>query len=590
MGDYAEFRLLLAPDVVNKGNWSVAVDECPIPGLAGAKGSVTPSVTRADLAVLRSRNGWPNTNALRDIGDAVWRSVMSPQAEAAFLSSLQVVAGSPRGLRLVVVIQGQESEVPNPLMVRLSELPVEALFHTEHHFLATDLTTPISRSLQFRADRAPETVALPLRVLVAIASPLDKPTAKVEEEVEVIEKAVAGLRGPGGKLEVDFLPRVTREGLVAQLATKPYHVLHFIGHGGFDEVGDVEAPRAHLCFVRPDSDLSDPTDADTLAVLLRNTSVRLMVLTACASAAPTPAGPQAADPGPLGTGAFDGMAQRLVAGVSGLTSAVAMQFDLEDLAAVEFSKAFYTNLLRPGLPLDEVVTLARKALVAQLQAGHRAWVTPAVYWRCKNGNVFEIDASVGELDPQTLRGLQEIDFQLTVLRTNVEKISMEPTTAGPVVDALRLDWIAGMEKLLARRNELLGETVRARGGRIAAGQEISCTLSLRVRQPANVGLVQFRVEYPEDKLAYLRSESTAGAGSPVATAVLAGGALQVVVVDPGVGQPVPAGEKELGSLRFAVRPGVLPSVVDLRLSTVQMTADNKSTTIAGVDGLVFVER
>src|SRR5688500_3249395 len=125
MGEYAEFRLLLSPDLVNKGRWTVAVDECPVANLAGPKGSVAPDVTRADLATLRSRNGWPNTTALRQIGAAVWRSVMSPQAEAAFLTSLQFVAGSPKGLRLVVVVQGQENEVPNPTMVRLSELPVE---------------------------------------------------------------------------------------------------------------------------------------------------------------------------------------------------------------------------------------------------------------------------------------------------------------------------------------------------------------------------------------------------------------------------------------------------------------------------------
>jgi hypothetical protein len=431
---------------------------------------------------------------------------------------------------------------------------------------------------------------LPLRVLVAIASPSDKPPASIDDEVQVVEKAVQDLTGPGGQLEVDFLRGVTRAELAAQLTAKPYHVLHFIGHGGFDEVGDVEAPRAHLCFLRTDSDLSDPTDADTLSIILRNSSVRLVLLTACSSAAPGPAAPTVTiDPGPLGTGAFDGMAQRMVAGVSGVTAAVAMQFDLEEHAAVEFSKSFYSNLLRANVSVDEVVTLARRALVARLEAGHRAWVTPAVYWRCKGGNVFEIDRAVTKLDDRTLRELQDIDSQLVVYRDHVVKIAAHPAEPGSPIESLRLDWIAQIEGLLARRCELVGESVRVHGGRTVAGGEVECRMSVRLHQPGTVGLLQFRVEFPEDKLTYVRSEATAGMSAPPAAAILSGGALLVVLAAPGGGAPWPAGDHEIGVLRFSVMRDVPPSLIDIRVGGAELLKDNQRTVVAPIDGVVFIE-
>jgi hypothetical protein len=590
VSDYAEFRLVLSPDLIMQGSWTVAVDECPVAGLIGPKGSVAPQITRADLAALRSRNGWPNPTSLREIGTAVWKSVMSPGAEAAFLASLQQVAGSPKGLRVVLVLQGQENEVvADTAKVRLSELPVEVLYNDAHHFIGTDLTTPISRSLQQRPDRPPERIVPPLRVLVAVASPSDKPPANIAQELDVVMQATRNLSGPGRMLDVDYIQRATRGEVQAQLAAKPYHVLHFIGHGGFEDIGGVEAPRAYLAFVRPDSDLSDPTDADTLSIMLRNSGVRLVVITACSSAAPTPPVAGLVDAGPLGSAAFDGLAQRLVAGVSGVTAAVAMQFDLEATAAVAFSRSFYENLLRPELPLDAVVTLARLALVAQLQAGHRAWVTPAVYWRAQDGRVFHVDPASTALDDDTLRMLQDCESQLGVYREYVERIAGQPTEAGSPLESLRLDWIAKIEELLTTRSQLFGESVRLRGGRAAAGATVTCRLSLRLRQPATVSLFQVRINYPEDKLAYAGSLAAPGEQTPPAVALLGDGALQVVVVDPAGGQQWVTGDHEMGQLCFAVGPTVPSSVIDIRLSGVQLARNGQSSAIAPIDAVVFVD-
>lgn len=584
MPDYAEFRMVVSPDLANQGQWTTEIVKCPVVGLAGPQGTVMPMVTQAQLATLRSRNGWPNPQVLEQIGTSVWQSVMNPTVQAAFFSSLQKSVNEGTKLRLVIVLQGQEN-VANPAAILLSELPVESLYHPLEHFIATSLTTPVSRSFKQDPDRPALKIGLPLRVLVAVACPSDKPLANIAQEVQVINQAVGHL---GHVLDIEVLQQATRDELRKRLRSKPYHVLHFIGHGGFDVVGDVEVPRAHLCFIRPDSTDSDPTDADTLSVLLRNSGVRLVVMTACSSAAPVPPGAGQLDTGPLGTRAFDGMAQRLVAGVSGVTATVAMQFDLEGVAAVEFTRAFYDSLLVPGRPIDEVVTIARQALIAQLQAGHRAWITPAVYSRCVDGKVFDIDLSIQNPDPQALSEIVGIDASVGALRNVLERMAPQPGDQGGRIDSLRTDWIVKINSQLARKAELLKNAVRVDGVGVAPGQEVLCRLSLRISQQGVIGPVAFRLEYPADKLAFLHSEGGADVAGPPPAADQGGGAILVALVAPSGGAPWQPREYELGFIRFAVVPGVAPTVLDLRVTGLQVTRDGQPVAASSIDGMLFV--
>jgi hypothetical protein len=589
VADYAEFRMVVSPDLASPGSWSVTVEKAPVAGFAGPKGSVVSTLTREQLNTLRSRNGWPNPAVLKQIGTAVRQSIFTATAEAAFTASLDSVAQQQRGLRFVLVLQGQENDVVDTNRVRLSEVPIEVLYNDVNQFFATDLATPISRSGQWQPDRPPQRVVLPLRVLVAIASPTDKPPAQMATEVAAIKKVVEPLTA-NKVLQVDFVQQATRSEVAAKLNDKPYDVLHFIGHGGFDVVGDVDAPRAHLCFQRPDG-RSDPTDADTFTVMLRNSSVRLLVITACSSAAPTPPVPgDPVDSGPLGTSAFEGVAQRAVAGVSGVTAAVAMQFDLEDVGAVEFSRAFYTNLTKPGLALDEIVTLARRALVLHLQAGHRAWVTPAVYWRCEGGKVFEIEPLAQPLDAATLQRLQGVNLQLATYRDAVEKILAQPPELRAPLDDLRRGWITEMERLLAERSNLLGDAIEIRGARAPAGQVVTCRLSLRLRTAATIDLIHFRLEYPAGDISFV--DTTAGADAPLPPAVarLDHGKLLAVLVTPSGGTPWPAGEHDLGSVRFAVPPGAPAKVIDIRLTTPHVAQDGQPPlAVTPADGILFVD-
>ena len=97
----------------------------------------------------------------------------------------------------------------------------------------------------------------------------------------------------------------------------------------------------------------------------------MVVLNACRSART-----DAIDP-------FGGMAQGLVQ--QDATAVVAMQFPISDRAAVTFTGEFYGALV-DGLPVDQAVSSARKALLAEFRD---EWATPVLFLRSPDGNIFE---------------------------------------------------------------------------------------------------------------------------------------------------------------------------------------------------------
>ena len=597
MTQYDEFRVVLTPKLNQAGDWVAKVERCPVASLRGRWGFVTPQITRDQLDELRSQAGWPDLAKLKQIGEAVWRSVMPGEVDAAFETCLVTSTDAGRRMRFVLVLQGQENETAASDRVQLSELPIEAIYRDSHQFLATNIVTPVSRSLQLDPDREPSPIMLPLRVLAVVATPGDQSNAEVDEEVKVIEEAVAQLpkSGLASPLVVDYVRSGSRKEMMTRLAQKSYHVLHFIGHGGFAVVGSDPTPQAHLCFVRPGVGLTDPVSADDLTVLLRDTGIKLVVITSCSGAASTPSTPsQQSHPG----GAFDGIAQRLVSGVTGVTAAVAMQFDLEQIAALEFTRVLYQNLLRPELSLDEVITMVRKQLAAGvtgLSTGHRAWVTPVVYWRCRE-RVFEIDAPGAELDDDVHERLRSIEIQLEnyirTLRDFMTEIARQQPDVGHLLteSPLRLGLMAEVSRLLDEKQILLGESVRLEGGRTGAGQEIDCRLTVMLVDPGTVNMVRLQVGYPGDKLTFLGAAEAGNVIGSVTADRLGPGQLEVTLeLAPSERTPWEPGDHDFATLRFSVARGVEPSLLDVQIQTAVVTRHRDSISFRTVDGIVFVE-
>jgi hypothetical protein len=112
-----------------------------------------------------------------------------------------------------------------------------------------------------------------------ISSPTDYPGLDVEHEWSRLNAALAGLVG-NGQVRLERLPEARLSALQRRLRGGEYHVLHFIGHGGFD-------PRTQegVLVLQDEAGKGSLTSAERLGTILHNhRSLRLVVLNACEGA------------------------------------------------------------------------------------------------------------------------------------------------------------------------------------------------------------------------------------------------------------------------------------------------------------------
>jgi hypothetical protein len=569
MAAYDEFRLVVQPAMTPGGGWTVRIDASPIAAQEGNSVTLQPTMLRAQLDELRQA-GFNDLVKLQGIGKAVWSSVLSNALGPSLEASAQLAAAHGRRLRVVLVRLGVDSD-PSPGKVAVSELPFEALFHpTLHQFFAVDDNTPISRGLQVRPDRAAEAVPPPLRVLLIGANPIDKAAAQAVAEIEEIRKALQLL----GDVAVSVSPSGSYDDFRAAMVAARPHVVHFAGHGGYSIVGDDPNPRPHLCFVRPDNGKTFEVDADTLAVEIKNLGVRLVVMTACASAAPAPPGM------PYYCRALEGIAQRLVLGPSGVSAAIAMQFDIESDAAVTFSETFYKHLLKPEVCLDEAVTAARKEISQKKSLGHRAWVNPTVFWRCVDGRVFELDTALNPASITELRGWD------ATLEANLKFLSNFASDAmfGPVQAQKVMTEIRNVEM---KRSELYRQGARLSPETAAAGAVVRVPVLLRISSTGTVDQLAFRLVMPAG-MSFAGAQTPAGAPLPVAQP--APSITDVVIVQPSAGASWTPGEREVASITVAVDAAQVAGLLFPTVENILMRKNGADVPVRGLNPLFFVHR
>jgi hypothetical protein len=177
----------------------------------------------------------------------------------------------------------------------------------------------------------------------------------------------AGAQTEAGLVVLDRLPRPELSELGPWLRHHPTHIIHFIGHGDFDE-----RLREGVLYFQDKRGGRTAVTSSVLGPYLRDHDpLRMVVLNACRSART-----DAVDP-------FGGIAQGLVQ--QDATAVVAMQFPISDRAAVTFTSDFYASLA-DGLPVDQAVTSARKALLSEFRD---EWATPVLFMRSPDGAIFE---------------------------------------------------------------------------------------------------------------------------------------------------------------------------------------------------------
>jgi hypothetical protein len=305
--------------------------------------------------------GSPQMEVAKTLGKGLYDSVFSGDVKDRWRSSQSVAEAQNVGLRLRLRI----TDAPE-----LNDVPWEYLYTASlNQFLLLSDETPLIRYLELPRRIQPLAVDGRLEILVMISSPTDYQGLDVEGEWSRLNEALAGPVG-SGQMRLERLPEARLAVLRRVLSRGEYHILHFIGHAGFDR--ETQDGLLVLC---DEAGRGRPVPAHHLSIILHDhRSLRLVVLNACEGARASGADP------------FAGAAQSLVQ--QGIPAVIAMQFEITDQAAVTFAEAFYAEMA-DGHPVDAALAEARKAILAA--NNDIEWGTPVLYLRAPDGQLFSVN-------------------------------------------------------------------------------------------------------------------------------------------------------------------------------------------------------
>lgn len=251
------------------------------------------------------------------------------------------------------------------LSPELQRLPWEMLYDSERQeYLALSKRFSLVRYMHTPKPVSPIGHPAPLKMLVVISSPIDLAPLNVQQEEQKLRTALNGLVRQG-LLDITTLSAATATAFRDALQ-RGFHLVHFIGHGVLAD------DRGYLAFEHENTHTAALVDADTLAILLADTPVRLVFLNACESAT-------------SGQEALSGVAYRLVN--AGIAAVVAMQFPIALESAVVFAGDFYGQLAHQQ-PLDECVSKAREAVMLAAGLDSPDWASPVLFTRASDTDIF----------------------------------------------------------------------------------------------------------------------------------------------------------------------------------------------------------
>jgi hypothetical protein len=328
---------------------------------------------------------------VQDFGQTLFDALLAGEVRSRYDVSQERAAGQSKGLRLKLRIQAPE----------LAALPWEFIYDSRQaEYVCLSRNTPVVRYLELPQPIQPLSVTAPLRIFGMIASPRDLPALDVESERQRVERAIQDLRGRS-LVDLEWLPGQTWRDLQRAMRGGPWHIFHFIGHGGFDPNTD-----EGLIVLLDDDGLRFDLRATELGRLLANHGcLRLVLLNSCEGARGSK------------RDIFSSTAAILVR--RGIPAVLAMQYEITDQAAIEFARAFYESLA-DGLPVDAAVAEARVA-VSVAVTNTMEWGTPVLNMRAPDGRIFDVKPPSPE-EQAARRQAAETEAQTQLNRQQAEEL------------------------------------------------------------------------------------------------------------------------------------------------------------------------
>lgn len=206
-----------------------------------------------------------------------------------------------------------------------------------------------------------------VRVLFVSAAPQDQNEVDFPAVRAAIERAYTPSGRIGARIAITAVDGATRASLCQEIADRTFDILHFSGHGRVDEKG-----QGRLLLIHRKTGMTDEVPADQLCALLAGRDLRLVVLSACDTAA----GDFADD--------FAVIAEALVK--NGIPAVVANQLPVKNRAMACFVGPLYKELLASG-DIDRAVVQGRIALDFELSSFE--WGIPTLYRHYAASQLYE---------------------------------------------------------------------------------------------------------------------------------------------------------------------------------------------------------
>lgn len=377
------------------------------------------SETEIGRALQWMEQGLFDTEFAKDFGTRLFHALFNGPIKTLYDSSQQ--ANDGRRLRIRLICND----------AALGRIPWELLYDPERElFLAA--AGPFVRDISTSKPSRPLTVELPLRILVIDAFPEGVARVQGQAEVAEIQQALRPLIRRR-LVDVQTLSHVTLDNLQAALRdaanpahSRPFHILHFIGHGQYDQT----TGRVVLLF-EDDQGQIDEVDATALVSVLASYDIKLVFLNACQS---------------LQTSALDimqGFAPALLN--NGVPAVIGMQVTVLDKLARQISRVFY-SALADSQPIDQALADVRQLLRGTRARRKADLGIPVGYLRTESGLIFDVrPAPLVRLTRQTVRLWLYQQFSLHRLwAVTISTIGLLSTLLGLIQGVpLMLDLVRG---------------------------------------------------------------------------------------------------------------------------------------------------
>lgn len=310
-------------------------------GVAGALGVSRRPRRGSSKGLFRS----PEEEVVRRFGKQLYDALFPPLIRQGFLDRRRAAQADNEGLRIrLQLAQGKG----------LQAIPWEFLFDDRlNDFHILQIGSPLVRVPQGADDGVSPPAGPPLRILAMSARPDNWDQLDLEAEELHLRRVMEPLED-AGRVVLRFVRGQTLDDVRRRMnEPEPWHVFHFMGHGGTDEQG-----KRCLIFCTRDNRADYVTADDFKRVC---PGLRLVVLNCCESAAADSTG-------------FGSIAEELARKADAV---VAMQYPISDEAAKRFSQIFYEYVV-DGNTLDDALVAARQEM-ARLRSFE--WGVPSLHTR-----------------------------------------------------------------------------------------------------------------------------------------------------------------------------------------------------------------